>query len=192
MTKKPILLDIPNQIESERLILRAPHPGEGAMVNAATRESLAELQPWFPWVHPVPAPEDTEEYLRRSAAQWLLREQFSGIIIRKEDEELVGALGLMPRNWDAAYFEIGYWARTSMTGHGYITEAVNAMTAFAFKTLQAQRVEIRCDARNERSAAVARRAGFSYEGRLRNYGRDPQGELFDMIYYSKVRAEFES
>ena len=36
----PLLLDIPNQLETERLLLRVPRPGDGAMIYEAIMESL--------------------------------------------------------------------------------------------------------------------------------------------------------
>jgi RimJ/RimL family protein N-acetyltransferase len=65
-------------------------------------------------------------------------------------------------------FEIGYWCRTGFTGRGYITEAVLGIGAFAFETLGAKRVEIRCDSRNHPSVRVAQRAGFRPEGEFHN------------------------
>ena len=187
---KPILRDFPDQLETERLILRPPRPGDGAAGNEAIRESEAELKPWMPWVHPLPTPEDTEEVYRRMAAEWITREGLGMVLIRKEDGLFVGGSGLMCRNWDVPYFEIGYWLRTSLQSHGYMTEAVLAQTRFAFDVLGAQRVEIRMHARNTRSAAVAERAGYKFEGRLRNYMRDPQGELADMLYYALTASDW--
>jgi RimJ/RimL family protein N-acetyltransferase len=187
---KPILLDFPDQLETERLILRPPRPGDGAVANEAIRESHAELKRWMPWANPLPAPEDTEEAYRRMAAQWITRESLPLIIFRKSDGLFVGGTGLMCRDWDVPYFEIGYWMRTSLTGHGYMTEAVLAQTRFAFDVLGAQRVEIRMNALNTRSAAVAERAGYKYEGRLRNYMRDSEGELADMLYYALTASDW--
>ncbi len=182
---KPVLLDFPDHFETERLVVRAPRPGDGAAGNQAIQESVAELSPWFPWMHPVPTPEDTELHYRQAAARWLTREELPMVLIRKSDGMFVGGAGLIVRSWDVPYFEIGYWVRTSLQRQGYITEAVKGTVDFAFTVLHAQRVEIRCDARNERSAAVARRAGFTYEGRLRNYGCDVHGELYDMLYFAR-------
>ena len=64
----PILRDIPEQIESERLILRPPRPGDGAIVNAAIHESLAELRPWMPWAMAENRVDDSEVFARRAAA----------------------------------------------------------------------------------------------------------------------------
>jgi len=56
--------------------------------------------------------------------------------------------------------EIGYWLRTSQTGHGYMTAAVDALARVALALPGIERVALRHDAGNSRSAAVAERAGF--------------------------------
>ncbi|MFZ0578962.1 MAG: GNAT family N-acetyltransferase, partial [Psychrobacillus psychrotolerans] len=46
----PLLLDIPLQIETERLLLRAPRQsGDGTIVNDAIKESFNELKAWLPF-----------------------------------------------------------------------------------------------------------------------------------------------
>lgn len=72
-----------------------------------------------------------------------------------------------------------------------MTEAVNGITNFAIQVLEANRIEIRCSALNERSAAVAERAGFKLDGVLRQSTRETDGKLHDSKVYAKVRgAEF--
>ena len=180
-----ILLDFPDQFETERLILRAPRPGDGWTVNGAVRESVNELSPWMPWVHPVQTVEQAEEFLRRAAARWLTHEDLMLLLWRKGDGLFVGGSGLHRIDWSVPSMEIGYWVRTSLAGQGYITEAVLGITAFAFKTLGAQRIEIRCDSRNTRSAAVAERAGYALEARLHHHARDVDGGLRDTLVYAK-------
>lgn len=182
-------LNIPDSFETQRLIIRAPRPGDGTVANAAIRESVAELKPWFPWMAPVPTPEDTEAFYQDVAVKWAAGEDFGLVIVRKTDGEFVGSSGLHVRDWGVPYFEIGYWCRTGLTRQGYITEAVKGIAEFGFKHLSAQRLEIRCDARNTRSAAVAQRAGFTLEGRLRHFRRDVTGALHDMLYFSKLAGE---
>jgi RimJ/RimL family protein N-acetyltransferase len=70
-----------------------------------------------------------------------------------------------------------------------MTEAVKGIADFAFTQLEARRVEIRCDARNEKSAAVARRAGFDLEGHLRHETRDHNNALRDTLIFSRVRDD---
>ena len=183
----PLLLDIPELFTSERLIIRAPRAGDGAAVNAAVRESLPELRPWLPWVQSAPTLEDSEAMVRRKHADFLKREDLMLLLFRKRGGECVGASGLHRINWLIPSFDIGYWQRTSMTGNGYLTEAVNAITAFAFDALSATRVTIHTDDRNHRSARVAERCGFVLEGILRKDSRGVAGELRDSRVYAKTR-----
>lgn len=55
-----------------------------------------------------------------------------------------------------------------MSGNGYMTEAVQGITNFAFTELKARRVEIRCDTLNYKSKAIPERLGFQLEGTLRS------------------------
>ncbi|MNJ76438.1 putative ribosomal N-acetyltransferase YdaF [compost metagenome] len=94
-------------------------------------------------------------------------------------------------DWQARKFEIGYWIRTSSTRQGYVTEAVHAITKFAIEQLDANRIEIRCDLRNQQSANVAKRCGFIQEGILRSNTCDVEGAISSTMIFSNVRdAEF--
>jgi RimJ/RimL family protein N-acetyltransferase len=181
----PLLFDFPDHFETERLIIRAPRPGDGTAGNDAIRESIEELRPWMPWAQVAPLPSETETVYRRSASQWLTRENLNMLLIRKSDGMFVGGSGLHRIDWTVPKFEIGYWVRTSLQGQGYITEAVNGITDFAFTVLHARRIEIRCDARNTRSAAVAERAGYTLEARFHHDCRGVDGDLRDTLIYVK-------
>lgn len=183
----PILLDFPDQFETERLLIRAPRPGDGAEVNTALVESLDALRPWMPWAQSTPTAEETEADIRQVALDFKARKDLRLHLYRKDDGLFVGSSGLHQIDWSVPRFEIGYWVRTSLQGQGYITEAAKAITAFAFEVLKAERVEIRCDARNSRSAAVAERAGYALEARLRHYDRDVSGVLSDTLIYAMLR-----
>src|SRR6185369_2179762 len=134
---------------------------------------------WMPWANANETVDDLETYLRTMAARFLTREDLPLMLWRKHDGMYVGGSGLHRMDWGVPCFEIGYWVRASLEGQGYVTEAVNGITQFAFDVLAAERLEIRCDTRNIRSAAVARRAGYTLEGTLRRDSRDPKGELRD-------------
>lgn len=185
---KPILRDFPESFDTDRLTIRAPRAGDGAEMNAAIRESWEELQPWMPWAAGEPPPaEGTEERMRQARVRFLLRENLWLLLFLKGSHELVGSSGLHRINWDVPSFEIGYWVRTSYSGRGYITEAVKGITNFAITHLSARRLEIQCDSRNERSAAVARRAGYQHEATLQNHERHHlTGQLRDTLIFSKT------
>lgn len=104
----------------------------------------------------------------------------------KGTDTLAGSSGLHRIGWSVPRVEIGYWRRTSFAGHGYITEAVRGITAFAFDSLGAGRVEIRCDPLYHRSVRVAERAGFRLEGGLRNFERSPGGGLRNTLIFAML------
>ncbi|MEZ4713461.1 MAG: GNAT family N-acetyltransferase [Caldilineaceae bacterium] len=186
---KPILRDFPDHFESERLLIRGPRPGDGPELNAAVIDSLAELKPWMPWAQKPPTLEESEENARRGHVRFMTREDLWLLLFSKGTHTMVGGSGLHRIDWDIPSFEIGYWVRTPYAGQGYITEAVAAITDFAFDVLGARRVFIKCDAKNERSAAVARRLDFSFEGTLHCDTRDHFGNLRDTLVFAKVRKE---
>jgi RimJ/RimL family protein N-acetyltransferase len=184
----PLLLDIPCEFRTSRLILRSPRAGDGGCVNDAIRESLDELARWMPWASPIPTVEQTESWCRKSKADFIARTQLPMLMFLHDGETFVGSTGIPRLNWDVPWFEIGYWVRRKFEGQGYVTEAVNAITSICFVNLKAERVEIRCDERNARSWRVADRCGFVLEGTLQRDARDSLGVVRDTRVYARVRS----
>jgi RimJ/RimL family protein N-acetyltransferase len=183
----PVLLDLPDAFESERLLIRAPRVGDGLAVYEATVESVESLWPWIPWGRQEHSADRSEANVRRSIAAWILREDLRMLLFDKVSGRLVGGSGLHRPDWDSRRFEIGYWVRRSEAGRGYVTEAVRAITAWAFDALSAQRIEIRMDARNVKSWRVAERAGFALEAELVKDRRALDGVQSTTRVYAKTR-----
>ena len=182
----PLLLDFPDSFDTERWTIRAPRVEDAAEVIEAVTESLNELRPWMPWAKEAPTLEGTQMRLRHAMAHWLTREDLPLHLYLKGTSTFVMGSGLHHMDWESGKFAIGYWVRTKFMGQGFVTEAVNGITAYAFKHLHANRVEIRCDAQNIRSAAVAKRCGFLLEGILRHDALDVEGQLRSTMVYSKL------
>ncbi len=187
----PILIDFPDTIETERMIIRPPQLAEVQTLYEAVIDSQAELDPWMPWSKGYTL-EETTRFVRRAMAHFIMREDFALTLWRKDDQAYIGGCGLHRIEWAQRKFEIGYWLRTRMTGHGYMTEAVHALTRLCFDTLDATRVEIRCDAANERSASVARRAGYTQEAHLRQSEVNTAGDLADTLIFGMIRTDYDA
>lgn len=80
-----------------------------------------------------------------------------------DDDEVLGLTGLLG---EVAIPGLQWLLRRSAWGHGYATEAVNAVIDHAFTVLELDRVEAWADAENSRSLAVARKAGLTPRGRF--------------------------
>ena len=183
-----VLRDVPEELESERLLIRSPRPGDGPAVHEAIVESMAELRPWMPWATGHRSAEDSEAYARLARAEYLARRELPLFLFRRATGDFVGGSGLHRIDWEVPRFEIGYWVRTALAGQGFATEATRRIAELAFADLGAERVEIWCDARNERSAAVARRAGFELESRMRRHRRALDGALADSLCFVRLRG----
>ena len=140
----------------------------------------------MPWAKEPPTVEFEIGRMRQAMANWVTRKDLLLHVMLKGTSTFVMGSGLHRIDWESGKFEIGYWVRTKFMGQGYVTEAVNGLTAFAFKHLQANRVEIRCDAQNIRSSAVAKRCGFLLEGILRHDSVDVNGNLRSTMIFSKL------
>lgn len=165
----PILLDIPESLETERLLIGVPRPGDGPALNEAVLETFEELRPWMPWARERPSVEQSEENSRRAYAKFITREDITLRLIHKQSGLILGSSGLHPRDWSLPRFEIGYWCRKRFWGQGYVTEAVGAILRFGFESLGARRIHVCCDLLNTRSIRVAERAGLRREAELPNY-----------------------
>ena len=187
-----LLIDVPERIETERFTLRCPQAGDGAAINAAICATLDDLHPWMPWAQAAPLLDESEAYCRRHHARFRLREDLPYLIFEREPDGsegvLVGACGLHRMDWSVRRFEIGYWRRAGLSGHGIATEAARALSRMAFDRLGARRVEIRMDDSNLPSRQVAVRAGFTFEGLLRQDTLTVNGEPRDTRVYSRVRG----
>ena len=169
---KPILLDLPMPIITHRLILRPPQIGDGVLVNDAILESFEKLHRIMPWAKTKPSVEESEEYVRQAAANWILKKDeepyLSLFIFDKVSKNFIGGTGFHPINWDVPCLETGYWIRNKYSGKGLITEAVNALTRYAINQLGIKRIEIRCDKNNVQSKKIPERLGYHLEATLKS------------------------
>ena len=188
----PLLLDVPDRLETARLVLRCPRPGDGPAVNAAVCATLDGLRPWMPWARAAPSLDESESYCRRQQARFLLREELVMLIYERGAEgaagPVLGATGFHNIDWAVRCFEVGYWRRTGLEGHGIVSEAVVALTRMAFGRLEARRLEIRMDDDNARSRRLAERTGFTFEGLLRSNALKPDGRPRGTCVYARVRG----
>ena len=105
-----------------------------------------------------------------------------------------------PRSWltddrlDAV--EVGFtWLARSAQGTGINAEAKLLLFRHAFEEWHVSRVDLKTDARNDRSRAAIQRVGARFEGVLRNWSRSwapgEDGRLRDSAIYSITAEEWE-
>ncbi|AOK29602.1 hypothetical protein AQ611_09375 [Burkholderia singularis] len=189
MTMQPLLIDLEERLDTERLILRCVKPGDGPKINEALCDSLHALRQFpasLPWALEEPSLERSEIYCREGFANFIARRDFRFLILLRDTEMLAGCCGLHQPNWSVPSIEIGWWGNTRHQGHGYISEAVAALVQFAFARLGMRRVSAFVDDLNLKSARVCERAGLTLEGVLRNERADPDGTLRNTRVYAAI------
>jgi RimJ/RimL family protein N-acetyltransferase len=121
----------------------------------------------MPWTASEPQTvEQKVELLRHFRGNFDLGRDFVYGIFDPDEAEVVGGTGLHTRVGPDA-LEIGYWIRASRIGEGLATEVTAAQTRAAFEVCGVDRVEIRIDPANERSARIPVKLGFHEEATLR-------------------------
>ena len=104
-------------------------------------------------------------------------------IVDSSSGELVGCCGV--DDWSKAdVAQFGYWIAANARGRGYATRAAILITSWLFE-LGAARVFLTIVVGNEESVAVARRAGFVYEGTMRAQGVW-QGQRGDVMLFAAL------
>ena len=176
------------QITTERLVLREFGEDDWRAVLDYQRDPL--YLRYYPW-------EDRDETAVRNFVDtfrdWQLetpRRRFQLAIVLREDGRLIGNCGLRrkPENdWEA---DIGYELSPQCWGHGYATEAAQAMVDFGFSELGLRRISSWCIADNVASARVLERLGFKQEGRLRR-NEFFKGRWWDTLLYALLAEEWE-
>jgi RimJ/RimL family protein N-acetyltransferase len=180
------LIPLFKELRGERVVVRPYRESDAQALYEAVAESRDHLRPWMPFADEHQTVDESRHWIIQQMAHWILRDDLMLSIWEQESDRYLGGTGLYPHNWEIGYFEIGYWIRAFAEGHGYIAESVRLVTDYAFDNLKANRIEIRCDELNARSAAIPNRLGYVLEGRLRNHLATSDGRLRTTLIFSLI------
>jgi ribosomal-protein-alanine N-acetyltransferase len=110
---------------------------------------------------------------------------------RRDTGRFIGWIGLQHRDHDNRSANLGYVFAEHAWGQGYATEAGRALLEWGFAVMDLNRVSAQTDTRNEASARVLTKLGFTLEGILRE-NVIVDGEVSDDATYSLLRREWTS
>jgi RimJ/RimL family protein N-acetyltransferase len=176
----------PERIETARLTLRPPTEADVPGIVAAVSASYAEPNEWMPWARGPYGADSAQAFCEASLEALAAEREYCTLLLHRDDDRIIGSMGLLNARWEVPRFEIGYWVHTGYVGQGYCSEGVRGLTRMAFEQLGANRVEVTMDDRNRRSWAVAERLGFELEALLRHDRRDNHGRLADTRVYAML------
>ncbi|MEW9529611.1 GNAT family N-acetyltransferase [Microbispora sp. NPDC049125] len=109
------------------------------------------------------------------------------LIADRVTDEPLGTVGIKPPD-RFGNSEVGYWLAPWARGRGVMTEAVRALSSWAFEH-GVPRITLLADVRNLPSQQVALRSGYALEGVLRGGGRARDGSRDDMAAYARLATD---
>jgi ribosomal-protein-alanine N-acetyltransferase len=83
--------------------------------------------------------------------------------------------------------EIGYWLAKEARGNGICTKAAEMITEYGLMTLGFKRIDGIVDVRNEPSKAALLKAGYEFEGIMKNYVTRRDGSQLDMALFAATK-----
>ena len=104
---------------------------------------------------------------------------------------VIGDIALWRTSRPHAQGEIGYVLHPAHHGHGYATEACEALLRVGFEVLGLHRIVASADARNEASIRVMERLGMRREAYLRE-NEFVKGEWTDEVIYAMLASEWQA
>lgn len=177
-----------DSIETSRLWLRCPQPGDGDALYSAVQESLPALRQWpdsLPWAQKPQTPERAEDYCQTCFGAFVLGLSWPMLMHDKATGTLLGSVGFHRIDTQLLEFELGYWCRTSAHGRGLMSEAVTALSGAALRLVPTARLVCRIDERNTASCRVVEKSHYRF---VRSGVESPQADrpAFTVRFYERL------
>lgn len=148
------------------------------------REYLSE---WLGW----PPHADSEafflEFVKGSLHNYANGKSMSCAMIFQG--QLVGNVGFNSISHELKKVEIGYWLSSQYQGKGIVTKSVSALTSYAFRELEMEKIQIAAAKENVKSRSICERLGMTLEGIITNR-ENINGRIVDHAIYGLTHDQF--
>lgn len=162
-------------------MLRSWHDSDASTISryANNRKIWQNLRDGFPYPYTL---SDAQTFIKTA-----LENDPEALFAIATPQEAIGSIGLTI-GADVHRFtaEIGYWLAEPYWGQGIMTGAVRVLVEHAFNHLRLVRVSAEPYASNRASVRVLEKAGFQYEGCLKD-SAFKNGKIRDQLAYARTR-----
>jgi RimJ/RimL family protein N-acetyltransferase len=174
-------------IQSDRLILQ-PIKAEDAEAIFGYRSNaiINQFQGWIPATI-----DDVHDFIRNKVSVVIDQPDtwFQLVIVKKDNGELIGDIGIHFLESESLQVEIGFTLNCEQHGKGFATEALTRILNFLFRKLNKHRVIASIDPRNEKSIKVVERLGMRKEAHFRK-SLWINNEWVDDLIYAILKEEW--
>jgi RimJ/RimL family protein N-acetyltransferase len=182
-------MKVPVLIEGVRLRLRQARPADAATLFALVDDDEVMRHMDWPRAHSV---DETRAHLESGLQRWDAGLEHQYLVLQKPDATPVGSIAFRPHGF---HVDFGYLVGRAHWGQGLATEAAQLLVQHLQRQPGVLRIWATCDADNSASAAVLKKAGLQFEGRLRrahmrpNFPSPRGPEPRDTLMHAWVREE---
>ena len=184
------------EVVGDRVVLRPLGEPDVQSLFELIDESREFLSEHLPWPDECRSAEDVASRIESwdmqaqmaNGACWGIFEKIPAEKTGEPHEKIAGCIMLGWVQWKHRLATVSYWLGKSYCGRGLATEALLLVAGEAF-AMGLNRLELSASVNNPKSAAVARRAGFSEEGICREYERI-HGHFEDHMRFSLLAKDF--
>lgn len=156
-------MELPLELETQRLILRKPVPEDVLPIyQGYVRDPEVIRYLAFRGGQTL---DDVEAFVKRAVSGWEAGTILTWAITLKPAATLIGMIDVRLES----HANVGYVLAREYWNHGYMTEALRAVVRWAMEQPEIFRLWAVCDVENVASARVMEKAGMEREGTLRRW-----------------------
>lgn len=170
-------------LQNKNIALRPIEDSDLKNLHKLTEDSNA----WKFYTHDLSNVDELNDWAKPA----LKKDRFQFVVIRKENNEIIGSSAFGNFSVRDRKIEIGWtWLAKIYQGTGINNQIKQLMLTYAFEKLYIERVEFKTDVLNSQARASLKNIGAIEEGVLRSHTLMTKGRRRDTIYYSILKSEW--
>lgn len=185
----PIMMNFQKTIQTEQIILRPIKENDlEAMKTLTSNKNL-----WEYFTSDLSNDAELHQWIETAVKANQEKERLAFTILDAKSNTIIGSTSLANFSERDKRIEIGWtWLAEKMQGSGYNQLVKLELLKYCFEELHLERVESKTDVLNIAARKGLQKSGFVEEGILRSHTLLANGRRRDTIYYSVLKAEWNS
>ena len=156
----------PSAVSTATIAIRPYRIEDASALHEAAIESAAEVQPFMPWCHAALTVQQARTWIEVQIRAFESCDAFEFAVVGA-DSRFLGSCGVNQIDLIRHRGNLAYWVRTSATGRGVATAAIQQVVGWIFQNTELGKLEAVISTDNVASIRAAEKAGGIREGILR-------------------------